>query len=147
MRSSESGASLLETTIAMGILATVVGALLGAGLLAVHRFGPDPYQDAIERATSREVHIAADLLKYDGVTLTPRSIVTTVPLPSASPLSVQMSLATTTSADGSIEITVRTVSEQPVRNTTASVVLGHRAPPPGSIVAAPWTVSAPTGAP
>jgi len=143
----ESGASLIETTIAIGILTTVIGALLGAGLLAIHRFAPDPFQDAIERASLREVHIAADLLKYDGVTLAPTSIATTVPLPSASPLAVKMSLATSASADGSTEIVVQTASAQPVRRAIASVVLLHRAPPPGSSIISPSTVAAPTGAP
>ena len=131
----------------MGILASVLGALLNLALVAIRHFGPDPYQETMDRAAAREARIAADLLKYGGTTLAPASLATTVPLPSASPLPVQMVLDVRSQSDGSTAITVRTTSSFPVRSASASLVVAHRAPPPGANVIAPMTVAAPTGAP
>ena len=145
--SGESGASLLEAVIAMGILACVLGVLLNLATNAIRHFGPDPYQEAIDRAAAREAHIAADLLKYSDATLAPASLATTVPLPSASPLPVQLVLDVRSQSDGSTAITVRATSSLPVRSASANLLLAHRAPPPGANVIAPATVAAPTGAP
>lgn len=131
----------------MGILACAVGALLNLAMIAIRHFGPDPYQEAMDRAAAREVHIAADLLKYGGTTLTPASLATTVPLPSSPPLPVEMVLDVRSQSDGSTAITVRATSSLPVRSASASLLLAHRAPPPGANVFAPATVAAPTGAP
>ncbi len=131
----------------MGILASVLGALLSLGAIAIRHFGPDPYQDAMDRATAQEARIAADLLKYEGTSLAPASLATTVPLPSASPLPVQMVLDVRSQPDGSTAITVSATSSSPVRAARASLLLAHRAPAPGSSVVAPATVAAPTGAP
>ena len=147
MRASESGASLIEATVAVGILAVVVGATLNAASLAIHRFGPDPYQAALERATLQEARIAADILKYDGTSLTPQSIATSVPLPSASPLPVHMSLMTTGLPDGSVTIVVQTSSNSPSRSATERLTLAQRAPAPGARILVPGTVPGPTGAP
>ncbi len=131
----------------MGILACVVGALLSLGTVAIRHFAPDPYQEAMDRATGQEARIAADLLKYGGTTLAPASLATTVPLPSASPLPVHMVLDVRSQSDGSTLITVSATSSSPARSASAHLLLTHRAPPPGSSVLAPAMVAAPTGAP
>lgn len=131
----------------MGILASVLGVLLNLAMIAIRHFGPDPYQEAMDRAAVREAHVAADLLKYGGTSIAPTSLATTVPLPSASPLPVQMALDVRSQSDGSTAITVRATSSFPVRSASANLLLAHRAPPPGANVIAPATVAAPTGAP
>jgi hypothetical protein len=147
MYSGERAQSLVEVIVGVGIMAVVVASTLGAVVAATHRFGADPAQSALEASVASEMRVATDLLKYQGATISPTSVATTIPLPSASPLAATMSISTTTLANGGVSITIAGITESPPHSYSTTTTLSQRALPPGSQVVAPTTIAAPTGAP
>ncbi|MBV8654446.1 MAG: hypothetical protein JO160_00280 [Candidatus Eremiobacteraeota bacterium] len=145
---TQRGSALLETTIAVGILAVVAGAALGAGSFAAGSGARMAIRGALQDAAESELRIALDALKYDGTSLAPRTVATTVPLPGASPLPVALSLQTAPQADGSVYVTITAAARTDAsQRVTLEATLDRRAPLPGTQLRAPGLVPAPTGAP
>jgi Tfp pilus assembly protein PilV len=143
VRSDERGESLVEVVVAVAIVALFAGALGAATIAAVHRFGPDPIQSALEASVTREMRIAVDVMKYQGGTLPSGSLATTLPLPSGSPLPVSYSISTTT-ANGAVNIVLSaTDSNDSTKSATLSQTIVAPAPLPGARVSAPIEGNAP----
>ena len=119
------------------------GVLGAATIAAVHRFGPDPIQSALEASVTREMRIAVDVMKYQGGTLPSGSLATTIPMPSGSPLPVSYAISTT-NASGAVTIVLSaTDSSDSTKNVTLSQTILAPAPLPGARVSAPIQGNAP----
>jgi hypothetical protein len=140
--------NLLEATVATAIAATVTGATLGAVANAAHAAGGDPIRDALQAAATRETRVALDVLKYEGASIAPRAIATTLPLPSGTPVPVELSIAIAGGSNGATSVTV-TASSLASGGERASVSesLDARSPLPGATAKAAGLAPAPTGAP
>jgi hypothetical protein len=141
---SQAGTTLVEVVVATGIFALAVGAALGIAAPAVRTLAPDPRDAALQQLVRRELATASDLLKYDGTTLAPNAIATTVPLPGATPLPVSLSLAVR-AIEGATVVTITANADG--RTTSQTATIASRAPQPGSTIAPAVLVPAPTGAP
>lgn len=140
----ERGESLVEVVVAVAIVAIFTGALGAATIAAVHRFGPDPIQSALEASVTREMRVAVDVLKYQGASLPASGIATTIPLPSGSPLPVSYALSTQTNADGSVKIVLTAIdSNDGTKSATLSQTIVAPAPLPGARLPAAGYGSAP----
>jgi hypothetical protein len=140
--------NLLEATVATAIVATVTGATLGAVANAAHAAGGDPVRDALQAAATREARTALDVLKYDGATVTPQSVATSIPMPAGTPLPAELSIGVALYANGSTSVTVTALAAGPSGERAAvTESLDARAPLPGSQTKAPGLAPAPTGAP
>lgn len=140
--------TLFETTIAIGILATVAGATLGAGAMATHAAASAAVRSVMQDAAEREMRVALDVLKYQGGTLAPVTIATSLPLASASPLPVRLSVSSSATAGGPTSVTIGIVAaDDPQQRMTLNGTLDRRAPLPGTVLHAPELMPAPTGAP
>lgn len=144
MRHIERGDSLLEVVVAVAIIAVAAGALGAATIAAVHRFGPDPLQSALEATVTREMRIAVDVLKYQGASLPPTTVATAIPLPSGSPLPAHLSLSTTTATNGSVTIVLSASDDNDTtKNATLSQTIAAPAPLPGTRLPAASNGAAP----
>ena len=144
VRSGERGESLVEVVVAVAIVAIATGALGAAAIAAVHRFGPDPVQSALEASVTREMRVAVDVMKYQGARLPTASVATTVPLPSGSPIPVSYVLSGQTNADSSVTIVLSvTDSDDSTKSATLSQTIAAPAPLPGARVPAASNGSAP----
>ena len=133
VRQVERGDSLVEVVVAVAIIATALGALGAATIAAVHRFGPDPFQSALEGAVTREMRIAVDVMKYQSATIAPSTVATTIPLPSGSPMPAHLALEATTDTDGSVTIVVRATDDADAsKSVTLSQTIAAPAPLPGA---------------
>lgn len=145
----ERGQTLIETIVGTAIVTLVAGAALSATIAAVSHFGPDPAHAALDAAVRREMSVARNLAKYEGATIAPASVSTTVPLPDGSPLPATVVLRATALPDAALDVTIsatamwRGVSE----SATLSNALAPPAPIPGALLRAPGLAPAPTGAP
>lgn len=140
--------TLFETTIALGILATVAGATLGVSAMATHAAANAAMRTVLQDAAEREMRVALDVLKYRGGTLAPAAIATTLPLGTASPLPVRLSITSSVGPSGATTVTVGAVAaDDPAQQITLTGTLDRRAPLPGSVLRAPGFAAAPTGAP
>lgn len=144
MSSGERGESLVEVVVTVAIVAIATGALGAAAIAAVHRFGPDPIQGALEASLTREMRIAVDVVKYQGATLPTASVATTVPLPSGSPIPVSYALSSQTNPDSSMTIVLSvTDSNDRTKSATLRQTIAAPAPLPGTRVPAASGGSAP----
>lgn len=143
-QSGQRGDSLLEVVVAVAIVALAAGAL-GAVLIAVgHRFGPDPIQSALEATVIREMRIAVDVMKYQGASVPGTTIATTIPMPSGSPLTAQLSVSSARAADGSVTIVLTASSQNDSTKTaTLSQTIPAPAPLPGSLLPSAHNGAAP----
>jgi len=140
--------TLFETTIAIGILATVAGATLEVSAMATHAAANAAMRGVLQDAAEREMRVALDVLKYQGGALVPVTIATSLPLGSASPLPVRLSLTSSVGASGATTVRVGVVAvDDPAQQMTLTGTLDRRAPLPGAMLRAPGLVAAPTGAP
>jgi hypothetical protein len=140
--------TLFETTIAIGILATVAGATLGASAMAAHAAANAAMRGVMQDAAGREMRVALDVLKYQGGSLVPVTIATALPIASASPLPVQLSISSSAAAGGATAVTIGVVATyDSAQRVTVTGTLDRRAPLPGTILSAPGLAPAPTGAP
>lgn len=140
--------TLFETTIAIGILATVACTILGVTAMAAHASAYTAMRSVMRDEAEREMRVALDVLKYQGGALAPVSIATALPLAGASPLPVRLSLSGSTAPSGSTSVTVTVIStDDSTQQVALSGTLERRAPLPGSVLHAPGLVPAPTGAP
>ena len=134
--------------VGVGILAIAVVAITAGTMSALHRFGGDPVQTALQRAVQREMRIATDVAKYNDNTIVANTIATTVPMPSASPIPVQMSIRTAAGPASATIVTITaTDTNDQSKTATLNATLPGAAPAPGSTVMPNVTVAAPTGAP
>lgn len=144
MRHIERGDSLVEVVVAVAIIAMAAGTLGAATIAAVHRFGPDPLQSALEAAVTREMRIAVDIMKYQGARLPTTTVATAVPLPSGSPLPVHLSLSTTTAASGAVTIVLSASDDNDTtKSATLSQTIAAPAPLPGARLPASSNGAAP----
>ncbi|HZY99636.1 MAG TPA: hypothetical protein VFE36_08690 [Candidatus Baltobacteraceae bacterium] len=140
--------TLFETTIAIGILATVAGTTLGVSAMAAHTAADAAARSVMQDAAEREMRVALDVLKYQGGSLAPVTIATSLPLASASPLPVRVSVSSLVTAGGATSVTIGVVAtNDSTQSVTLSAALDRRAPLPGSTWRAPGLAPAPTGAP
>lgn len=140
--------TLLETVVALGILATVAGVTLQAGAMATHAAANAALRAVLQDAAERELRVALDVVKYQGGSLAPATIATALPLQAAPPLPVRLSLAATAQSNGAIVVTVSAAPiDDPSQRVSANATLDRRAPLPGAVVRAPGLAPAPTGAP
>jgi len=145
----EAGFSALETTIAAGLIATLFAAVAGGIVHEEASFQRSVAADALASAAREEVRIAADALKYDGSSLAPISVATSVPMPVGSPLPAQLSLSSEILSGGAFLVRVRARSAPSAGSLVreATLVVERRVPVPGSSEIAPTQVAAPFGAP
>lgn len=140
--------TLFETTIALGILATVAGATLGVSAMATHAAANAAIRSVMQDAAEREMRVALDVLKYQDGTLVPVNVATSLPLANASPLPVRLSVTSASTSDGATAVTIGVVaSDDPAQQVTVTGTLDRRAPLPGTTLRSPGLVPAPTGAP
>jgi hypothetical protein len=140
----ESGESLAEVVVATTIVAVALTALFGGTLAATHRFGPDPVHVALERALQNEMRLAVDLTKYQGGSIAPGTVATTIPMPSGSPIPVHLSIATAPLPIGGIAVTLTATSDDDAEESaTIQGAIPAPVPLPGSSVAAPAAMAAP----
>lgn len=140
--------TLFETTIAIGILATVASATLGVSAMATHASARAAMRSVMQDAAESEMRVALDVLKYQGGALAPASIATALPLAGASPLPVRLSLTTSAAPGGATMVSVVVIAaDDSTQRVTLEGTLDRRAPLPGSVLQAPGLVPAPTGAP
>lgn len=144
---AQRGTTLIETAVAVGIVATIAGAWLSVTIFASHAAGNDPLRDALQTTVQRELDVALDVFKYQGAALTPASIATSVPMPAGSPVPIVLSLTVSSLPTGAVHIDVAAVTQDASERAELAANLTARAPLPGSIVHAPGTAPAPTGAP
>ena len=145
---SQRGSALVETAVAVAILAVVAGAALNATIFAARSAGIHPERAALQAALQREMPVALDVIKYRGGAIAPATIATTVPMPTGSPLAADLSIAVSPAPDGSVRVGLAAASaDDPREHAELFVTLGAQAPLPGSILQAPGLAPAPTGAP
>jgi Tfp pilus assembly protein PilE len=133
VRSDERGESLIEVVVAVAVVAIVTGALGSALVAAVHHFGGDPIQTALETSVAREMRVAVDVMKYQGASLPSATVATAVPLPSGSPLPVSYAISSHSNADGSVTIVLSaTDSNDSSKSATLSQTIAAPAPLPGA---------------
>jgi Tfp pilus assembly protein PilV len=144
VRHIERGDSLVEVVLAVAIIAMAAGALGAATIAAVHHFGPDPFQSALEATVTREMRIAVDVMKYQGASLPATTVATTIPLPSGSPLPAHLSLSTTTAANGSVTIVLSASDDNDAtKSAMLSQTIAAPAPLPGARLPASSNGAAP----
>jgi type II secretory pathway pseudopilin PulG len=143
---SQRGTSLVEAVVAAAIAALAIGAALGAVAPALHGLAPDARDTALAQAAARELSAATDVAKYDGSTLRPIVIATTLPLSGATPFPTTLTLSVTPVGAG-VTIEVTAATSDGAESRTAQATIAARAPEPGSSIAPRLLVPAPTGAP
>ncbi|HUY11848.1 MAG TPA: hypothetical protein VMV73_06270 [Candidatus Dormibacteraeota bacterium] len=149
MHARTAGFTAIETVVAAGILALVIGAVSTAMLAQSRSLSDGAIADALGSEVREEARIAADALKYDGSTILPASVPTSLPMPIGSPLPITLSLSEIDLGDGGLEITTRAITEvaQGSQSRSATLSLLRRMPEPGSEIMASAPVAAPLGAP
>lgn len=147
MSDSQRGDSLIEVVVAVAIVAIASAALLSGTLGAARHFGPDAVSEALQRYVQREMRIAVDLLKYQGASLSPATVATTIPLPGASPVAVQVTLAVSPMPQGrtAVAITAQSATDQ-TKTFSMQTIIAHPAPLPSSTVESGLSVPAPAAA-
>lgn len=143
------GQTLIETIVATAIATVVVGAVLGGAIVADAHFGPDPAQSALAMALTREISVARNLLKYQGATLRPVALQTSVPLADGSPLPATLQLQSSVLPSGGVQVTISASAtwHGTLRSLSQTTTLLAPAPLPGSSLTLPGYAPAPTGAP
>ncbi len=146
---AQRGQALIETILATAIAAVFVGAVLAGVVAANAHFGPDPAREALDDTLAREMSVARNLVKYQGTTLAPATVATSVPLPDGSPLPATLQLESTALAGGGMQITIVASAtwNGATENRSLTTTLLAPAPLPGSSIALPGLAPAPTGAP
>jgi hypothetical protein len=144
---SERGDTLAETAIAVAIAATVCAAVLAAAVSSLHAAVTLPVRSALRQALAREMHVALDVVKYQGASIPPLSLATALPMPAGTPLPAQLSVSTAKLANGAIIVTVTAAAADGsgIRQSLSARL--SRQAPPGAQVVAPGLAPAPTGAP
>ena len=143
---AQRASTLAEAAVTVAIVAIVSAAILGGMTMATHAAGANTVRDALQDAAERETRVAQDVLKYQGATLAPVTIATSIPMPTGSPLPAQLAFAKSV-AGGVTTITITATAAQTGEQTAVTTQLRGQAPVPGTQVQAPGLAPAPTGAP
>ncbi len=134
---------------AAAIASVAAGAVLASAIVATAHFGPDPVQSSFATAAGRELDVAQDLEKYQGVALQSRTLRTTLPLPDGSPLPATLTLTVTNVPGGGRQLTINTTTMwhgvQHARSLSTTLLAP--APLPGSSLTLSGLAPPPTGAP
>ncbi len=138
---------MTETIVAVALFSVLAIGLAGAAVLGARNPASTLARDALARSAGREALLAADVLKYRGSYLTPKTIATTVPLPNGSPLPAIISLSIESLDGGRVRVVVRADDANAGDAAAVTLDLAPPAPLPGTDVAAPRPVPQPTGAP
>lgn len=147
-RRAQRGSALVETAVALAILAIVGGAALNA-VIATSRFANGrPVRETLAAEVRREMPVAIDLVKYAGANVPPATVTTALPMPTGTPLAANVTLAVSPAPDGSLRVGITAVQrDAPHDRAALTATLGAQAPQPGATILAPGLVPAPTGAP
>ena len=145
----ERGQTLIEVIVATAIVTLVIAVVLSGAIVSAAHFGPDPAQTALQQAIERELRVARNIVKYQGSTLQPVTLQTTLPLPDGSPLpaTLQLILAAAPSGGEQVTIAASAVWQNAAHNASLSAMRLAPAPAPGSSFSLPGYVPMPTGAP
>ena len=147
MKESERGDSLIEVVVAVAIVAIASAAILSGTIAAARRFGPDPVREALQQYVQREMRVAVDLLKYEGASMPPASVATSIPLPGGSSLEAHVSVNVSALPQGGTAIAITAQSDaDSSKSVTMQTIVAHPAPLPSSTVQTNLTVAAPIGA-
>ncbi len=147
MRQHERGDSLIEVVVAVAIVAIALGAVMAATISATHRFGPDPQMAALQRQAGREMRLATDIMKYQGSSIAPATVATTVPLTGASPIPAHLSISVSPAPQSGFAITITATSDRdPSETATVQSTIPQPVPLPLSTVRSGVLVPAPIGA-
>jgi prepilin-type N-terminal cleavage/methylation domain-containing protein len=142
------GTSLIETTVALAIVAIVAGATLSAASVGARAAGSDTARSALQAAAQREMCVALDVLKYQGSIISPASVATALPMPAGSPLPATLSVQTAALSGGAISVAVTAATDSfPQQTATLRATVAQQAPLPGTRMRDPVLAPAPTGAP
>lgn len=144
VRANERGEGLIEVAVAAAVVGIVLAAIVSGMIAATRQFGANAIDEALRHLVEREARVAADILKYEGGAVVPETIQTTAPLSGASPIPVQLSIASTTlTSGGGYRITVSARTVETGRSATVTTTLPAPVPLPASTVAAPLDGAAP----
>ncbi len=145
----ERGQALIESIVAAAVAAVIVAAVLGGAIAANAHFGADPAQSALSAAAAREMTVARNLVKYQGATLQPVTLQTTVPLADGSPLPATLQLRSAPLPNGGVQVTIfaSALWRNSARTLSVTGSVLAPAPLPGTSLALPGLAPAPTGAP
>ena len=141
----ERGQALIESIVAAAVAAVIVAAVLGGAIAANAHFGADPAQSALSAAAAREMTVARNLVKYQGATLQPVTLQTTVPL--ADPATLQLRSAPLPNGGVQVTIFASALWRNSARTLSVTGSVLAPAPLPGTSLALPGLAPAPTGAP
>lgn len=144
---AQRGGSLVETAVAIAIVALVAGSATGVVAIVVHDTAGSATREALQSELRREMSLAVDALKYRGTTLLPATAATTLPMPAGSPLAAQVRLRTAPLSGGGLRISIEATAVASRERRSLSATLDAQAPQPGAVVEAPGLAPAPTGAP
>ncbi|GAC1358463.1 MAG: hypothetical protein NVSMB31_18880 [Vulcanimicrobiaceae bacterium] len=151
---AQSGFSLIESVITIGLLIIVVAGTIAAFAGVAKVSSPDPYRESAQREMRRIIAIQSAIVKYSdpntiSVNATPWN--TTMPFPNGTPVPITVQASKSTLAGGQPALTVAihypaNGSTQTLRNTIALV---RKAPNPdaGSRLVQPGFYADPNAAP
>jgi type II secretory pathway pseudopilin PulG len=144
--------TLIEVAVATAIIAIAAGAALSAFLsTGRHRFERDR-REVLEACVRRELSTAVDIVKYNGGSIVPASVATTLPMPGGSPLPATVTLSIRR-AGGAMQIDVSAQASGATSDGDAAqraelrATVASQAPMPGSELLRSGRVPAPSGAP
>ena len=150
-RRRQAGYTLIESVIAVALLAIVAGGTVAAFLGVAKATAPDPARAAAEREMRRIVALQSALTKYAD----PGSVVintapwhTTIPSPQGSPIPLIVSATKNVLGSGySLTITIQYPQGTGTATLSKSVALVQKAPPPDTRLVAPGMYPAPDSTP
>lgn len=143
MRRGERGEGLVDVVVAVAVASIAIAATLSAIITAAHRFGAQPVDEALRMCVQRELRVAVDVLKYQGGSIVPATVATSVPLPSGSPLPIHLSISTTAIAAGGYSVTVSATADGTNENATTTTSVPQPVPLPSAQIVSPSNGAAP----
>ena len=143
MGTNERGEGLVEVIVATAVASIAMAAVLGAIVTATHRFGAAPVDEALRAVVLRELHVAVDVLKYQGGTIAPATIATSAPLPGGSPLPIHLSIATNPIGSGGTSVTISAGADGRSESATMTTSVSEPVPIPSAQIVAPSNGQAP----
>lgn len=146
-RDSERGYTIVEAAVAVALATVVGGACLNAAVSAMHAAANRSIREALESEVRREMPVAVDVLKYQGGSIVPTAVQTTLPMPAGTPLPARVTIGVSPDPAGAIRIAITAESVESRQRAEFVTTLGSQAPRPGAVVTAPGLAPAPTGAP
>lgn len=134
MRSGERGEGLVDAVAGAAIVSIAVAAVTSAVIASTHWLASNDRTNALRNLAASETRVALDVLKYEGGSVPPAVIATTVPVSGASPIAVHLSIVTTANPDGSRTIAVSASDDATSTSETVSVRSAVPAPLPSATI-------------